>query len=49
MLQCKKSYVLADSSKFNIVSAVTFGQIENSTIITTKLAPENHINTIYVE
>lgn len=49
MLQCKKSYVLADSSKFNIVSAVTFGQIENSTIITTKLAPENYINTIYVE
>ena len=49
MLHCKESYVLADSSKFDKVSAVTFGLLKDSTIITTKQAPENYINTIYVE
>ncbi len=46
--RCKQSYVLADSTKFDKVSAVTFGYIENSTIITTQLAPRNYNNTIYV-
>lgn len=34
MRQCKKCYVLADSSKYNQVSAVTFAQIDDVTIIT---------------
>ncbi len=46
---CKESYILADSSKFDKISAVTFGQLENSTIITTDLAPKNYHHTIYVK
>ena len=33
----KLSFVLADNSKFNEVSSITFGEISNTTIITTKL------------
>ena len=46
--RCKMSYILADSTKFEKISAVTFGQLKNSTIITTKLAPQNYENIIYV-
>ena len=49
LLHCKESYILADSSKFDKISAVTFGQLENSTIITTDLAPKNNYHTIYVK
>lgn len=37
MKQCKERYVLADSTKFNQISAVTFAGFEDGTIITTKL------------
>lgn len=33
----KTSYILADKAKFDEVSSITFGKIENSKIITTKL------------
>lgn len=33
----KLSFVLADNSKFNEISSITFGEISNTTIITTKL------------
>ena len=33
----KLSFVLADNSKFNKVSSITFGEISNTSIITTKL------------
>lgn len=35
--QCRKAYVLADSSKFNNIFPVTFGQIEDVEIITDKI------------
>lgn len=34
--QCKEKYILADSSKFNSISPVTFSGIDNATIITGK-------------
>ncbi|MCR5641324.1 MAG: DeoR/GlpR family DNA-binding transcription regulator [Lachnospiraceae bacterium] len=34
MASCKESYVLADHSKFGQISAVSFGQVEDATIIT---------------
>lgn len=37
MSRCKQCYVLADSSKFRIVTAVTFAQPEDARIITTTL------------
>ncbi|MDD6156668.1 MAG: DeoR/GlpR family DNA-binding transcription regulator [Lachnospiraceae bacterium] len=37
MGQCRKAYVLADSSKFNNVSSVTFANIEDATILTDQL------------
>ena len=37
MLRCKQRYVLADPSKFQVVTAVTFAQLEDACIITTKL------------
>lgn len=33
----KLSYILADNSKFNEISSITFGEINNTNIITTKL------------
>lgn len=33
----KISYILADKSKFDVVSSITFGKIKNSKIITTKI------------
>ena len=35
--RCKKAYVLADESKLDQVSFVTFGNIEDATLITNKL------------
>lgn len=35
--RCRESYILCDQSKFNKVSPITFGALESSTIITTKL------------
>ena len=40
LLQCETSYVLADSSKFDKVSAVTFGHLQNSVIITTAMTTQ---------
>ena len=37
MRHCKERYVLADSSKFGIVTSVTFGKIADSIIITEKV------------
>ena len=41
--QCRKSYVLCDSSKFDKVSSVTFGSMEDSVILTEK-CPERYKN-----
>lgn len=41
MEQCQQSYVLSDSSKFGIVSAVTFGRISMAEIITENV-PEQY-------
>ena len=40
----KTGYVLADSSKFNKISSVTFGDINNAAIITTLLDEEKYSN-----
>lgn len=40
LLQCETSYVLADSSKFDKISAVTFAQLQNSTILTTEMTTQ---------
>lgn len=37
MGQCRKAYVLADSSKFNNISSITFANIEDATILTDQL------------
>lgn len=37
MAQCRERYVLADTSKFNIVSPVTFGELSAAAIITGSL------------
>lgn len=37
MSQCRERYILADSSKFNIISPVTFGILSEATIITDQL------------
>lgn len=37
MGNCKECYVLADESKFNQISSVTFAPFESATIITTRL------------
>lgn len=37
MGQCRKAYVLADSSKFNNVSSVTFANIGDATILTDRI------------
>ena len=36
----RQAYILADSSKFGVISAVTFGRIEEATIITDRLADD---------
>ena len=41
----KEAYVLADESKLNEVSFVTFGKIEDATLITTKLNDNTNYNT----
>ena len=40
MSQCRKRYVLSDSSKFGHVSSVTFSRMEDVTIITDDIPPE---------
>lgn len=37
MSQCRKAYVLADSTKFNQVSSVTFGELSAAMIITDEM------------
>ena len=37
MENCKQPYILADESKFNQISSVTFGDFESATVITTGL------------
>lgn len=41
MRHCKERYVLCDSSKFGVVTSVTFGRISDSVIITEK-APDDY-------
>lgn len=51
MENCKERFVLADQSKFNQISSVTFGEFESASVITTgKLHPafENCRNIIQV-
>ena len=45
MHSCKRCYVLADESKFGEISAVSFGDIEDATIITNKVS--KNIRDIY--
>lgn len=40
----EKTYVLADSSKFNKISAITFGNIEKTIVITTNDIPKEFLN-----
>ncbi len=40
MENCRECYVLADNSKFNQISSVTFAPFENATIITTNMRQE---------
>lgn len=52
MERCRDRFILADKSKFDKVSAVTFGDIESSRIITCKLEKkryENYKNIIEVD
>ena len=42
MDQCKKRYVLADSSKFDVVTAVSFHPFEAATIITDAIIKEKY-------
>jgi DeoR family fructose operon transcriptional repressor len=37
MESCKSCYVLADESKFGEISAISFGALEDATIITNKI------------
>lgn len=41
MENCKECYVLADASKFNQVSSVSFASFESATIITTELSAQD--------
>lgn len=42
MQQCKKSYILSDSSKIGQISSITFGSFKAGQIITTKLNDESY-------
>lgn len=42
MQQCRKCYVLSDSSKINQVSSVTFADFQSAQLITTKLQDESY-------
>lgn len=37
MEQCKEVFVLADDSKFGVISSVTFGQMEDATVLTNRI------------
>lgn len=39
---CKKAYVLADPSKFNVIASVSFGELSEAIIITTSLEYEGY-------
>ncbi|EDU37074.1 MULTISPECIES: hypothetical protein [Clostridium] len=40
----KNAYVLADDSKFDQISSVTFGDISKATIITTRILDDKYKN-----
>ncbi|MGN0155754.1 MAG: DeoR/GlpR family DNA-binding transcription regulator [Lachnospiraceae bacterium] len=42
MENCKECYVLADDSKFNKISSVTFASFESASVITTKLSQNSY-------
>ena len=42
MEQCRKNYVLSDSSKINQISSVTFADFQSAQLITTKLQDESY-------
>ncbi len=42
--RCRECYILSDSSKFNKVSSITFGEFEHATVITTLLNDSNYRN-----
>ena len=44
MKRSRKAYVLADKSKFNKISCITFGEIDEATIITTRLQDTRYYN-----
>ncbi len=44
MEQCKKRYVLSDPTKFNQISAVTFSNFKDATIITTKVEQKEYVS-----
>ena len=43
LLRCKKSFILADYSKFNKENGVSFAQINESTIITDKIVDSRYL------
>ena len=40
--QCRKSYMLSDSSKINQISSVTFAAFEDGILVTTRLKDESY-------
>ena len=42
IMQCRKPYILADSTKFNQISPVTFAGIEDAEVITSELTQEGY-------
>lgn len=46
---CKNAYVLADSSKFGILTSVTFASLEQAVIITTELKEKQYSSYTKVE
>jgi DeoR family fructose operon transcriptional repressor len=42
MARCKSAFVLADSSKFNKISPITFAGISSATIITGRLEDKKY-------
>ncbi len=45
MNRSKKVYVLSDVSKFNKISSITFGNLDKTIIITTKITEKEFMNS----
>lgn len=48
MEHCRESFVLADDSKFDQISSITFAAYESSTIITTDLTHNSYKNSVNI-